>query len=317
MKMESTLQKTWIDETGCPFKAKNGINYIDALTDLRTRVSNVLKNKEKPPCFFAYTAENLWEKLDIWKLATAFRWWDEWVTQYLNNLDTTQRVQLKEYSLVWIYAVFGYLIGINWKEIIKPWIQALLDWTASNRIIIGDTYRQLSWTDELWQKIPSLSLGELDEELFLLVNRCFWRLPIWNAWIKQIIIGGINTALNEFGMLMMATTRSYGDDFGYTHKDEILTTLRNSLPLLKKQSTLPMEATIRQPHLTWRIREWDTMVLEEEAERKMHALLLTRWTQDPTELYRLWCPIWYSNLPVFTELFEMLIEHVEGNFGKK
>ena len=54
---------------------------------------------------------------------------------------------------------------------------------------------------------------------------------------------------------MMATTRSYGDDFGYTHKDEILTTLRNSLPLLKKQSTLPMEATIRQPHLTWRIRE--------------------------------------------------------------
>jgi hypothetical protein len=315
--MEDTREKTWEGQISCPVHQGKDTSYADALIDLRSRVRDVLQGQEHPPCFFAYTARHLWEQWEVWKLAIAFRWWNEAITQYLSELDSTQKLLLRESSLVWIYAVLGYIIGINWNEKIKPWVQSLLDWIRPNRIITGETYRQVSGTEELWEKMWNLWMWSVQEELFLQINKHFWRISTADTTVNQIITGGINTALNEFWMLMMATTKSYSDDFGYTHKDEILTTLRNSLPLLKKQSTLPMEATIRQPHLTWRIREWDTMVLEEEAERKMHAILLKRWEKDPTELYRLWCPIWYSNLPVFTELFEILLKHVEGNFGKK
>ncbi len=76
---------------------------------------------------------------------------------------------------------------------------------------------------------------------------------------------------------MMATTVAHQDNFGFEKRNEIIRTLRASIPLLQQQSMMPMELTIRHPHLSWwNKNESGKMEMNPRAREKMRNDLLER-----------------------------------------
>lgn len=292
--------------------------YKASLVDLRWEVNSLLAGKNSPPCFFMHTARSINNEIIMQDLASALMSWPEQMAIFLASLRDEEKALLKKSTLIWITAALWYIIGLNWHAKVKNCVQEILNEIWPKRVITGDTYKQISGEESLLAKVPTLTLGEVPEKIFLKVYSAFWRFWKKDITVEQIIVWGINTALSEFGWLMMATTVAHQDNFGFEKRNEIIRTLRASIPLLQQQSMMPMELTIRHPHLSWwNKNESGKMEMNPRAREKMRNDLLERWENDPSSLYQLGCPIWYSNIPVFRELFEMLMRHVELNFWIK